>query len=409
MTIGIMINCLEIGGAQRMALRLLDVLDRAGHQVLLIAIDGTRDMELHPDPQRHQELMEHLVHLSELDTNSGTMTKICTAFGQYLRLHRVKRQYGIKTIVSFEDRANIFNLLTLGAGRRILSVRHPMVSLGRLKAPLKRVLIEIFFSLFARRAAVVNFNSEEAMQEFRDRYRLPDERLSVIPNFCNHEALERDRRDYPVDDQWRDITDRPFVLACGRLREVKGYEHLIRAFSRVHRHCPEVLLVMVGDGPLRGDLEQLARDLELGDTVRFVGFQHHSAAWIAAADVFALTSLSEGFPNVLLEALALRTAVVSTDCISGPREILSPGGDCRRKATTIDSAEFGVLVPPMRGGRPTAEVPLDQAEEQLAEAMTRLLQDSDMRQAYADKGYQRSLDYTADSQQRRWFELLDSP
>jgi glycosyltransferase involved in cell wall biosynthesis len=130
------------------------------------------------------------------------------------------------------------------------------------------------------------------------------------------------------------------IVALGRLTRSKGFDALLRVFAREFGAEPAWRLEIWGDGPLRGELEALARSLGLGDRVRLAG--PTAAPWeaLAAAQLFALPSAYEGFPNAMLEAMALGLACVAYDCPSGPRELSGEG----RAAVVValgDEAAFG--------------------------------------------------------------------
>ena len=116
----------------------------------------------------------------------------------------------------------------------------------------------------------------------------------------------------------------PVILGAGRLTQQKDFPTLLRAFARV-RQQRRVRLIILGKGPLRADLEALARTLGVAADVALPGFVDNPFAYMAHAAVFALSSAWEGLPGVLVEALAVGCPVVSTDCPSGPAEILAGG------------------------------------------------------------------------------------
>jgi glycosyltransferase involved in cell wall biosynthesis len=118
--------------------------------------------------------------------------------------------------------------------------------------------------------------------------------------------------------------DPPVVLAVGRLAQVKGFDVLVRAFAQV-RARRALHLVILGEGRLRGALEQLASELGIADDLFMPGFEPNPYPYLARAALFVLSSRREGSPNALTEALALGTPVVSTDCPSGPHEVLDGG------------------------------------------------------------------------------------
>ena len=123
----------------------------------------------------------------------------------------------------------------------------------------------------------------------------------------------------------------PVVLAAGRLTAAKDHATLIRAFAQLRSWEP-ARLVILGEGPERSNLRHLARELEVSDHVNMPGFVSNPFSYMARADVFVLPSRHEGFPNVLVQAMSCGTPVISTQCRSGPDEILKDG-------------ELGYLVP----------------------------------------------------------------
>lgn len=123
---------------------------------------------------------------------------------------------------------------------------------------------------------------------------------------------------------WLDRDDIPVVLGAGRLTQQKDFATLLRAFASLHRDRSS-RLVILGEGPERSQLERLAQELGIANHVLMPGYQRDPLPWMARATVFALSSRYEGLGNVLVEAMAVGTPVVSTDCPSGPREILEDG------------------------------------------------------------------------------------
>jgi glycosyltransferase involved in cell wall biosynthesis len=132
--------------------------------------------------------------------------------------------------------------------------------------------------------------------------------------------------------------ERPVVLGVGRLAPQKDFVTLLEAFSGVvERH--DVNLVVLGEGPDREPLARRADELGLSDRVFWPGFVPDPRPYMERARAFVLSSRNEGFPNALLEAMAIGTAVISTDCPFGPRELLDDG----RYGALVDVADVGGL------------------------------------------------------------------
>ncbi len=146
----------------------------------------------------------------------------------------------------------------------------------------------------------------------------------------------------PVDHPWFDSEGPPVVLTAGRLTPAKDHPTLLRAFGEIVRYRP-VRLVILGEGPERDNLNELAESLGISRQVDFPGFDVNPFAYMSRAKTFVLSSRFEGFPNVLVQAMACGAPVVSTDCPSGPSEILEGGkwgrlvpvGDWRAMAEAI--------------------------------------------------------------------------
>jgi glycosyltransferase involved in cell wall biosynthesis len=116
----------------------------------------------------------------------------------------------------------------------------------------------------------------------------------------------------------------PVIVGVGRLALQKDFANLLQAFALLRQRRPARLMVL-GEGPLRADLQQLAEQLGVAADVALPGFDPNPYRFLSRAAVFALSSQYEGLPTVLIEALALGTPVVATDCQTGPREILQGG------------------------------------------------------------------------------------
>jgi GalNAc-alpha-(1->4)-GalNAc-alpha-(1->3)-diNAcBac-PP-undecaprenol alpha-1,4-N-acetyl-D-galactosaminyltransferase len=114
------------------------------------------------------------------------------------------------------------------------------------------------------------------------------------------------------------------ILTVGRLSIEKGHKFLIDAFSKIHR-IKDWKLVLVGDGPERENLEQLAKNLGIGDRVEFLGHLKNFSKPLTQASIFVLPSLKEGFPNALIEAMAMGKACISSDFFEGENEIVEEG------------------------------------------------------------------------------------
>lgn len=160
----------------------------------------------------------------------------------------------------------------------------------------------------------------------------------------------------------------PLIVACGRLTEQKGFPYLIHALVGVRKVLPANLWI-IGEGEQRPSLEKKIQQLGLNDCVRLLGFQQNPFKYMAAADVFVLSSIFEGFGNVIVEAMACGTPVIATDCPYGPAEIIRDGVN-------------GILVPIANSAA-------------LAQGIIRVLTNAALKQQLSQEGKARSQNFDA--------------
>ncbi|MEW6428589.1 MAG: glycosyltransferase [Thermodesulfobacteriota bacterium] len=399
----ILIGSLETGGAQRVAIWLLEEHLRAGLDCRLIAVDCTMDMVSAGSPEA---VGRHIHCLGGLQVTAPTLAKWLSAPLAWLRLQILLLRLRPVRLISFMERANILSLLTVVPVRRVLSVRsHPDLIAG--KAAGKRIGIALAYRFLLRRAHRLVFNSAEAAQAFRRRYPVGEGITRIIANPLNDAALFGGGASPPARQEDGAAT----IVAVGRLKPEKGHWQLLRAFADVRRRLPDLnpTLVILGDGPLRRPLQELAEALGIGPSLRLPGFTPTPAQWLQQADIFVLPSIWEGFPNALLEAMAMGCAVVAADCRSGPREILAPDTDPEVKTATVETTRFGMLTPPLTLEALPAAAPLTAGERGLAEAMARLLRDDDLRRRLRNGAAERATRYDRAAIFAAWQELDGGP
>ncbi|WP_167568949.1 glycosyltransferase [Brevibacillus migulae] len=214
----------------------------------------------------------------------------------------------------------------------------PTHAIGALSS-LKRVAFKALYRLLYPKADLVIVQSEGMKQDLLDFLpHLSQEKVIRIYNpldvasVLQKAARKEEAFLLPAGKQ---------IVAAGRLTYQKGFDLLLAAFAQVAKAVQDARLAILGEGPLEGELKAQARALGIEERVSFLGFQENPYAFLAQADLFVLPSRWEGFPNILLEALACGCQVVAADCPSGPREILQGN-------------RYGLLVEPERVAALTA-------------------------------------------------------
>lgn len=197
--------------------------------------------------------------------------------------------------------------------------------------------------------------SRDAADDLARTARIPRDRIEVIYNPVITTTL-REQAGQAPDHPWFAPGQPPVVLGVGRLTPQKDFPTLIRAYAEVRKRRP-ARLVILGEGPDRAALTILIAELGLESEVALLGFRENAAAYMSHSSVFALSSAWEGLPTVLIEALAAGARVVSTDCPSGPREILQNGRLGALVPVGDSAALAGAIVAAL--DQPNGKIPLE--------------------------------------------------
>lgn len=305
------------GGAERVMLSLARGTADRGYRVSLIVASAVGSLV--EEVPRNVEL---------INLNSSRIATSMFPLAKWLRRNRPD------TLISSQGHANVVsyfankfslqktNLIVREESTPSANLRH----FNRLKAFFWRTLLRY---VYTRVAGVIAVSHGVAVDlEAYLRCKVP--KLHVLYNPILNENLYAKSKQ-PVLHRWFGKPDMPVVLAVGRLTRAKNFELLIRAFALVKEIVPVKLLIL-GEGEDRAKLEHLVSKMGISDSVEMPGFDPNPFRYMANCAVYVMSSSWEGLPGALVEALALSRNVVSTDCPSGPREILVGG-------------TFGKLVP----------------------------------------------------------------
>jgi glycosyltransferase involved in cell wall biosynthesis len=265
----------------------------------------------------------------------------------------------------YSNEAAMLAKLLSGAPTKIVVAEQIMLSLHAKQGQHASARLATLTSrIFYRFADAIVASSHGVAKDSAQITGLPLERIKVIYNPVITPRL-LDMSKEPVDHPWFAPGAPPVILSAGRLDSQKDFPTLIRAFARV-RKARYARLVILGKGDEHHSLKTLIKELELEKDIALPGYLQNPFAYMSKAAVFVLSSIYEGLPNVLIEAMAAGTPVVSTDCPSGPAEILSNGkygelipvGDSEKMAAAIMRAldEKRKAIDPAWLGQFTVEV-----------------------------------------------------
>lgn len=309
MKILFLVSSLNTGGAERVATTLSNAWAQRGDDVTLLAT--------YPRPGKSAYALDAQVNLVWMADHIGKASDpLSVTFNKLRALRRMLREDSPDVVVSFLTNVNVMALLA----RWGLDV--PIIVCERTNpaaATNSGLLLKQLRRYTYPQADIVTVQADASVAPFKAM--VPGiRRLEVVPNPLPPALFD----ELPAAPKPR---DRKCLMAMGRLVSTKRFNVLIELFSLLAPAYPEWDLVIWGDGPLREAMVEQVASLELTERVSLPGNTDTPWEALAKADAFALTSAVEGFPNVLLEAMALGVPCIAVDCPSGPAEMTRQGED----------------------------------------------------------------------------------
>jgi glycosyltransferase involved in cell wall biosynthesis len=350
------------GGAEKVAVELAKQLEADNQEVVLLTF--------------YSDTNEHAFSGARVSRNESTPTsvfaKVPRAFSRISFIKRMCRENKIDTVISFLEESNYYCLLS----KVLLQNRVPMIVSVRLDPRFYNRLYKFFIRHLYPHATKVVAVTKYVEKVLRKEFSLTNTTTIYNPidqKFINHQLQK------PLPEDWKHLkNENALVVSIGRLTKQKGQWHLIRAFTKVVQQKPSARLLILGAGEYQESLKELISSCGLTQSVQLAGKHANVYPFLATSKLFVFTSLWEGMPNTVLEALASGLPIVATDCDSGPREIIAPEITIDSSITYPYQATYGTLLAPFDSSsepvweNPTVE-PLSNKETALAESILQKL------------------------------------
>ena len=308
-----------------------------------------------------------------LGVRNGKLAKITNLMRRAVRVRKLKQRMKPVIAYSFGPSANMVNALSKTSLTRVfLGLRG-----------YQDVADDPKMKLYVRKADRIICCSKEIEAIVQEKYGYLQ--TATLYNPYDAEGITELSKEKVTDLPWKmEDEDRPRILiGVGRDDPIKGFWHLIKAFYLVQKEIPQMRLIIMGDGSFE-QAKSLVSELQLEQKVYFPGVRKNPYKYLAASEMFLLSSYTEGFPNVLVEAMILGRPLISTDCRTGPAEIL-------------DHGKYGILVPDMGDTEDYSGDTISEKETCFAEKIIEVLKDSERQKELSELERKRAGEFDYDS------------
>lgn len=316
----------------------------------------------------------------KLGAVDGKVGKVLNVLKRVRRVRKLKKELNTQLSYSFGPTANIVNVLSRCADVIWTGIR----GYGALGS---RVPMRLVCSLSDRVVGCTKVMECQIDRQFHPK------KSAAVYNPCDIDDI-REKSCTPTPPEFDSFFSRTgkTVVSMGREHDVKGFWHLIKALALARRDIPGLKLMIIGAGDYR-EYRTLAQELGMEDDVLFTGVQQNPFALLAKADVYALTSESEGFPNALIEAMACGLPCISVNCLTGPAEILHGNFSECADQDEVYHADYGILTGIFHGGKDMDASRFTMEEERFAGELVRLLGDEGLYGHYKAAAQRRAGDF----------------
>ena len=308
------IDNLKGGGAEKAIKIIIEGLQDKGINPILILLENKLDYEINKS-----------IQIYSLSDNISKYNFIFL----YFKLISLLKKIQPDIIYATNTKSQILSLLSKYFYKAKRSIN---IQVDLTKQYENRKLIFKLFNKLLNFADGYSFISHGIYNNLKNK--IPNKECFFIPNPIDFKEIDRLKLE-AIDEE--DIFSKKVIVNVGRLTKQKGQWILLEAFAKLNN--PEYNLIILGVGEKEEELKQLSKTLKIADKVYFLGFKSNPFKYLYNSDIFVLSSLWEGFGNVIVEAMRCELPIVSSDCPSGPREIISPNDDKK-----FGKCEYGVLV-----------------------------------------------------------------
>lgn len=334
----ILVNSLTGGGAEKVATTLLNSFEQSGYKVALVCLEKNDVYEIGDSD---------VFYLSDHSGSGESGFKKLLYLPIFAwRLKKLLRSLGINQVQSHIYRSNYVNVIAsiFGSKHRKQIVNHGIAGRYRTQGLLGRVNIMLMRLLYPRAEEIICPTA--GMLNDIKLLGIGVQKGIVIGNPFPCEIIQKESKTPTSHREFHFDIEKKYLIAVGRLDGVKRQQDIVQALAGSIQSHSNLELIILGEGDEHDELKALAERLGVLDRLHLLGHVSNPYWYVSKADIFVSASQYEGFSNVIVEAMLAGTAVLSSDCEYGPREILAPDTDIFKRLGfgEIEYAKYGVLI-----------------------------------------------------------------
>ena len=352
----------------------------------------------------------------QMGVRKGKLQKILNIIRRSRKVRKLKKEMQPEIAYSFGPTANMVNAFSKTGKEKVwLGLRN-----------YTDVEEETKMRLLVKKADLIVCCSRDIEKSVKIKYKFNN--TAVLYNLYDADTIRKEAAasdpPLPFSEELKEVgslQQEPgqlrYLVSMGRDDPMKGFWHMIKVFKLVHDQIPEARLILMGAGTFQ-KYKTLAEQLKITDAIYFAGMRRDPYALLKYGEVYLLTSANEGFPNALVEAMTLSLAPVSTNCLTGPAEILVRNGDTaslddqftekqKEKETPVIYGDYGIVVPEMQKEENLDPADITEEERNLADTVIRLLQDEKLLQSYRQTAARRAGDFTYEKYLEQFLKLAE--
>ena len=322
-----------------------------------------------------------------------------------LKIRKLKKQYNIATSISFLVMPDILNYCSRRGEKIIMSNRNYMsvaIHYRTLKFPKYRRYAKLNTMAMKRADVVVNCSKSVEYDQIHS-FHMKPKKMVTIPNFIDIEAVQTLAQE-PINQEYIHLFDENTILVVARYHPQKGIPYIIKILPEILREKKNVRLVLMGRGEEEELYKKMITDNHLENNIFMIPFDSNPYKYMKRAGMLVLNSIHEGFPNVILEAMACGLPVIATDCYGGTSEILDETFELSRIKKRKE-AKYGILIPPPKY-KEYNQKKITRNEEELKKAILLLLSNQKLKEHYQNMSKKRVQDYKKNEIIKMWNEII---